>query len=133
RHDDRQRRLLPHRPRTPCGFCVMAYFTTGDGLSLYYEDHGDGPAVLCLAGLTRNSRDFDLLAPHLPDIRLIRMDYRGRGQSDHDPDHGNYNVMREAQDVVELLDHLELERVVTLGTSRGGLIAMALAATHRDR
>lgn len=111
----------------------MARFTTSDGLSLYYEDTGDGPALLCLAGLTRNSRDFDFLAPHLPDTRLIRMDYRGRGRSDHDPDYSNYTVTREAQDVVELLDHLALDRVVILGTSRGGLIAMLLATTHPDR
>lgn len=111
----------------------MAHFNTSDGLSLYYEDVGDGPALLCLAGLTRNSRDFDFLAPHLPDTRLIRMDYRGRGRSDHDPNYSNYTVLREAQDVVELLDHIRLDRVVTLGTSRGGLIAMLLAATRPDR
>ena len=61
------------------------------------------------------------------------MDYRGRGQSDHDPDYMNYNVVRESLDVVELLDHLGLDRVVVLGTSRGGLIAMALAVSHPER
>ena len=111
----------------------MAYFTTSDGLNLYYEDQGTGRAVLCLAGLTRNARDFDFVAPHLRDLRLLRMDYRGRGQSDFDPDFTNYTILREALDVIELLDHLRLERVTILGTSRGGLIAMALAAGHPDR
>ncbi|WP_288940629.1 alpha/beta hydrolase [uncultured Roseovarius sp.] len=111
----------------------MPRFTTSDGLSLYYEDQGAGRPVLCLAGLTRNARDFDFVAPHLGDLRLLRLDYRGRGQSDHDPEFMNYSILREAQDVIELLDHLGLERVTILGTSRGGLIAMALAAGHGDR
>ena len=108
-------------------------FTTTDGLSLYYEDAGEGKPLLCLAGLTRNARDFDFLAPHLPNVRLIRMDYRGRGLSDRDATISNYNVVREAQDVVELLDHLGLAKAPVLGTSRGGLVAMALAALHGDR
>ena len=111
----------------------MAQFTTSDGLSLYYEDAGSGQPVLCLAGLTRNSRDFDFVAPHLVQSRLIRMDYRGRGQSDCDPDFMNYSILREAQDVVELLDHLELDRVTLLGTSRGGLISMVLSYAHKHR
>jgi pimeloyl-ACP methyl ester carboxylesterase len=111
----------------------MAKFTTSDGLNLYFEDSGSGQPVLCLAGLTRNCRDFDFLAPHLGDCRLIAMDYRGRGRSDFDRNHGNYNVAREMQDAVELIDHLGVERVTVLGTSRGGLIAMmmALAAPQR--
>ena len=111
----------------------MPRFTTSDGQSLHYEDQGAGPAILCLAGLTRNSADFNWLMPHLPGYRLIRMDYRGRGQSDHDPDYINYNILREGEDAVELLDHLGLKRVTLLGTSRGGLIAMALGTTHPDR
>lgn len=111
----------------------MAFFTTSDGKRLYFEDTGSGQPLLCLAGLTRNSRDFSFLAPHINDLRMIAMDYRGRGQSDHDPDFMNYNILREGLDAIELLDHLGLKRVTILGTSRGGLIAMALAASHPDR
>lgn len=111
----------------------MPRFETTDNLTLHYEDEGSGAPVLCLAGLTRNSRDFDFLAPHLPHTRLIRMDYRGRGLSDHDPEYMNYSIMREAQDAVELLDHLGLERVTLMGTSRGGLIAMLLGFAHKSR
>ncbi len=111
----------------------MAYFTTSDGKRLYYEDTGSGQPLLCLAGLTRNSRDFSFLAPHVTDLRMISMDYRGRGQSDCDADYMNYNILREGQDAVELLDHLGLDKVTLLGTSRGGLIAMALALSHPDR
>jgi pimeloyl-ACP methyl ester carboxylesterase len=67
------------------------------------------------------------------DCRLIRMDYRGRGRSDHDPDFMNYNIVRESQDALELMDHLGLRRVTLIGTSRGGLIAMALSLSHADR
>ena len=111
----------------------MGRFTTSDGVSLHFEDAGEGLPVLCLSGLTRNARDFDFMAPHLAGMRLIRLDYRGRGQSEWAPDPLSYTVPREAQDVIELLDHLGLERVAVLGTSRGGLIAMVLAAMAKDR
>lgn len=110
----------------------MAYFTTTDGINIYFEDDGDGTPLLCLAGLTRSSRDFSFLKPHMIGQRMIAMDYRGRGLSDYDSNYSNYNIVREAQDVIELLDHLELPRATILGTSRGGLIAMALAASQPD-
>ncbi len=116
----------------------MARFTTADGLSLHYTDTaehegGDGPAILCLAGLTRNSGDFRLVLPFLSGYRVIRTDYRGRGQSDFASDISTYSVPQEAQDAIALLDHLELARATILGTSRGGLIAMVLAALAPDR
>jgi pimeloyl-ACP methyl ester carboxylesterase len=111
----------------------MAQFTTSDGLSLYYEETGTGPAVLCLAGLTRNVADFTYLVPHLPDHRVIRMDYRGRGRSDYAEDYMSYNILREGQDTIELMDHLGLDQVTLMGTSRGGLIAMTLSVTHPGR
>jgi pimeloyl-ACP methyl ester carboxylesterase len=111
----------------------MTHFATSDGLNLYYEDAGSGQPLLCLPGLTRNTRDFDFLKPHLPTCRMIAMDYRGRGKSDWAPDFNTYNIPQEAQDVLALLDHLDLEKVTVLGTSRGGLIAMVLAATQPDR
>ncbi|MBO9475350.1 alpha/beta hydrolase [Shimia sp. R10_1] len=112
----------------------MPHFTSSDGLSIYYDDTGgDGPAVLCLAGLTRNATDFDYAMPYLTDARVIRMDYRGRGQSDWAEDFSTYSLPREAQDALELLDHLGLEKTAILGTSRGGLIALTLMdmAPHR--
>ncbi|WP_417672778.1 alpha/beta fold hydrolase [Pseudodonghicola sp.] len=113
----------------------MSFFTTSDGKRLFYTDTGPEGArpILCLAGLTRNSDDFSFVAPHLTDYRLIALDTRGRGQSEYDPDYMNYNVIRESHDAIELLDHLDLDRVTVLGTSRGGLIAMALAASHPER
>lgn len=109
----------------------MASFTTKDGVSIHFTDEGEGLPVLALAGLTRNSGDFDHVAPHLP-VRLIRLDYRGRGQSDWaEPD--TYTIPQEAQDALALMDHLGLDQAAILGTSRGGLIAMALAMGAKDR
>ena len=111
----------------------MPQFKTSDGPSLHFEDAGAGLPILCLSGLTRDGRDFEYVMPHLTGCRVIRLDYRGRGNSDWAPDPMSYNLQREALDAIELLDHLGLEKVAVLGTSRGGLIAMGLAATLKER
>lgn len=105
----------------------MTQFITPDGARIAYADQGTGLPLLCLSGLTRTMADFDYLAPHLPPLRLIRMDYRGRGGSEW-TGAATYTVAQEAMDVLALLDHLGLDRVAILGTSRGGLVAMVLAA-----
>ncbi|WP_299656135.1 alpha/beta fold hydrolase [uncultured Tateyamaria sp.] len=111
----------------------MSTFETSDGLSLYFEDEGQGLPLLCLPGLTRTTQDFQYLTPHLPPCRLIKMDYRGRGQSQWDETWQNYTLPIEVRDVMELMDHLSLSSVAILGTSRGGLNAMGLAAAAPDR
>ncbi|QFT72001.1 alpha/beta fold hydrolase [Ruegeria sp. THAF33] len=111
----------------------MSEFMTTDGRRIYFKESGTGTPLLCLAGLTRNSRDFSFFAPHASGLRMIAMDYRGRGRSEYDPDFMNYNIFRESHDAIELLDHLGIAKAVILGTSRGGLIAMALAASHPER
>jgi pimeloyl-ACP methyl ester carboxylesterase len=110
---------------------MTQFFTTQDGTRLAYDLHGAGPALLCLPGLTRNRADFDYILPHLP-ARIIRMDYRGRGASDW-TGAATYTVAQEARDALALLDHLGLPQVAILGTSRGGLIAMLLAALAKPR
>lgn len=111
---------------------MLTYFTAPDGARLAYSDQGRGPPVVCLAGLTRAHTDFDFLVPYLPEVRLIRPDYRGRGASDWTGP-ATYTVPQEAADVLALMDHLGLARAALLGTSRGGLIAMALAAMAPGR
>jgi pimeloyl-ACP methyl ester carboxylesterase len=108
------------------------FFTAADGTRLAYRDEGAGMPLIALAGLTRHGGDFDFVAPHLQDVRLIRPDYRGRGASDN-ADWQTYTVAQEAADVLALLDHLGIERAAFLGTSRGGLVAMALAASVKGR
>ena len=113
---------------------TIQHFTTSDGLRLAFDDRDSGLPLLCLAGLTRNMADFEpILEPLAGRCRLIRLDSRGRGLSQYDANWSNYTIARESADALELLDHLGLPRVAILGTSRGGLLAMALAATHRAR
>jgi pimeloyl-ACP methyl ester carboxylesterase len=111
----------------------MPYFQTSDGLNLFFTDHGEGIPILCLSGLTRTHRDFDFVTPHLSGVRLIKMDYRGRGASDWATDHMTYSVPQEGADALALMDHLGLEKAAILGTSRGGLIGMYLSAVAKDR
>ncbi len=111
---------------------MSGFFTAPDGTRLAFEDSGQGLPVLCLAGLSRSRRDFDFVAPHLEGVRLIRMDYRGRGMSDW-PGPETYTPEREGADALALLEHLGLKRAAVLGTSRGGLIGIGLAALAPDR
>lgn len=111
---------------------MTEFFTAADGARLAYTDTGSGPALLCLAGLTRTRADFDYLLPHLPAGRVILMDYRGRGDSAW-TGAASYTVLQEAQDVIGLLDHLGVAKVAILGTSRGGLIGLVLAAMAKHR
>ena len=87
----------------------MKEITAADGTRLAYRDEGEGAAILCLAGLTRDGRDFDYLLPHLAGRRVIRPDYRGRGGSGW-ADPATYSVPQEAADVLALLDHLGLDK-----------------------
>ena len=113
-------------------------FTAVDGTALHARDIGPvdspKPPLLCLAGLTRNSKDFEPLLAWLPlDRRVICPDYRGRGKSARAADPMTYTPQDELADQITLLDHLGIERAAVLGTSRGGIIAMLMAAFHRPR
>ena len=113
------------------------FFTSNDGLNLYYRDFGadkPGTPVICLPGLTRNSRDFEDLANYLCDRRrVITTDFRGRGFSDYDPRWENYHPLTYVDDVITLLDHLGIEQVIVIGTSLGGLCSMAMSFLHPTR
>lgn len=113
------------------------HFTSADGLALYGRDYpagDDKTPILCLAGLTRTSRDFEPLAHWLAGARrLITMDYRGRGRSAYAPDPLTYRPDIELADALRLLDRLDIERVNVIGTSRGGIIAMIMAAQYPQR
>lgn len=111
----------------------MPHYSAPDGLNLYFTDEGTGLPILCLPGLTRTTADFDYVTPHLSDCRLIKTDYRGRGQSDWAEEFATYAIPVEVGDVLALMDHLGLDRAAVLGTSRGGLIAMGMGAAAPDR
>ena len=111
-------------------------FTARDGLTLYYREYAPGgdeaakTPVLCLPGLSRNSKDFHEPALRLAGLghRVICPDIRGRGRSDYDPDPMNYRIETYIDDVRHLLAVLGLHRVVVIGTSMGGIMAMGMAA-----
>lgn len=119
------------------------FFSSEDGLRLHARDYPAGAPsnanlpVVCLPGLSRNARDFHQLAlllanhPEKP-RRVIAVDYRGRGLSQHDPNPANYNVVVECKDVIALCDRLGLTQCLFIGTSRGGLILHILAALRPD-
>jgi pimeloyl-ACP methyl ester carboxylesterase len=110
------------------------YFTSQDGLRLYYRDYaaprpGRIP-VMCLPGLTRNCRDFEAVAPRLQaQRRVITPDLRGRGRSQYDPNWHNYHPGTYVGDLARLLADAGIEQVVLLGTSLGGILSLLLNAT----
>jgi pimeloyl-ACP methyl ester carboxylesterase len=106
---------------------------SADGLTLHARDYaadGGKAPVICIHGLTRNSKDFEELAPLIQATgrRVIAVDVRGRGESDRDPNPANYHGGVYAQDAVSLLDHLHIPKAIFIGTSMGGLITMILAS-----
>jgi pimeloyl-ACP methyl ester carboxylesterase len=114
------------------------FWVSHDGLKLYTRVY-PGPdsharTVLCLHGLTRNSRDFEDLAPHLQKhFRVIVPDVRGRGLSARDPNPQNYQPAIYLQDILTLIDTVAAQRVAVIGTSMGGLLAMMMAVRSGDR
>lgn len=118
---------------------IARRWTSADGLSLFARDYagGEGPArlpVICIHGLTRNSRDFEIVAPRIASLgrRVLAIDVRGRGGSDRDPEPMRYNPAVYAGDVIALMAQAGLARAIFVGTSMGGLIAMTLAALRPD-
>ena len=114
-----------------------SFVVVADGLRLHYRDY-PGPAgkapLLCLHGLTRNSRDFtDFAERHSPEWRVLAADFRGRGLSDYDPLPARYTPVTYAADVLHFLNALEIDRAVFIGTSLGGLVTMAIAAIAPQR
>ena len=105
-----------------------------DGLALPYRDYAGGggrPPLLCLHALTRNARDFEPLAESFAgEWRMIVPEMRGRGQSEYARDAASYRLDVYAGDVARLLRQLDCGPVVAIGTSMGGLIAIALAAAN---
>lgn len=113
------------------------YFRSRDGLALYYRDYSGDPnktPVLYLPGLTRNSKDFERSAMHIaPTRRVICMDQRGRGRSQYDANWLNYHPGMYVDDTWVLLRDLGLDRVIVVGTSLGGVMAMLMASMRAQQ
>jgi pimeloyl-ACP methyl ester carboxylesterase len=113
---------------------------TVDGLTLSVRDYAPllpatGLPVICLHGLTRNARDFEVIGPRIAALgrRVIVPDMRGRGKSANDTDPAHYVPAVYAQDVMSILDKLETPEAVFIGTSMGGLITMVIATMAPGR
>lgn len=109
------------------------FYISQDGLSLFARDYGSRIAkrlpVICLPGLTRNSKDFEILAERLSTKRRVLCpDLRGRGRSQYCENAADYAPANEALDILDLMGAAGIHRAVFLGTSRGGIVTMLLAA-----
>lgn len=116
---------------------IDRYYETDDGLLIHARDYAGPEAaatVVCLHGLTRNAADFHALCEHLRDrYRLLAIEQRGRGASDHDPNPAHYEVGHYVRDTLGFLDALAVTRPVLVGTSMGGLMAMLMLAAAPER
>src|ERR1700727_2404786 len=111
------------------------WVTASDGLKLHIREYGSreapGLPVVCLPGLARSVADFSELAPALAfgstARHVVAIDSRGRGHSDHDADHTNYNCTVELGDIVNILIQLGVGPAIFIGSSRGGVLTMLCA------
>lgn len=109
-----------------------------DGLKLYARRYGVSSSklpVVCIPGLTRNAKDFDIVAPWIAGLGrdVIAVDLRGRGCSDRDPNPKRYSPKTYADDMARLLDEIGAAKALFVGTSLGGLVTMSLALAQPAR
>lgn len=109
------------------------FYTSQDGLRLFAKDYGARVSrrlpVICLPGLTRNSKDFDALATRLSAARRVLCpDLRGRGRSQYCESWTEYTPQNEVLDIFDLMGAAGIHQAVFIGTSRGGIVTMLMAA-----
>ncbi len=111
----------------------MTSFVTSDGVSLFYEREGRGPRVfVCCGGPASDHRYLaDDLAPLRDDFEFVYHDYRGGGQSASAPS-ATYTFARLAADLDELRDQLSDDKIVVLGHSMGGFVALTYGLLYPE-
>jgi pimeloyl-ACP methyl ester carboxylesterase len=123
----------------PASDIESLFVSAPDGLRLHVRSYGKAALralpVVCLPGLSRTAADFEPLAQALAadqdhPRRVIALDYRGRGRSDYDRNPNNYNFHVELADVLAVIVALGSTPAVFIGTSRGGILSMMLAAVR---
>jgi esterase len=108
---------------------------TVNDLALHCLEWGEAeaPPIVCVHGYTGSADAFNALARHLQSrYRILALDVRGHGESAWSPT-GAYSYAEQAGDLARFAERLELEKFVLIGTSMGGIIAMAYAAEHAER
>jgi 3-oxoadipate enol-lactonase len=102
------------------------------GGQTHYSDLGDGAPLVFVHALGLNTGMWSLQVPALAQrYRVIRYDVRGHGFSPYSG--GAVSMASLADDLLELMEHLRLERPVVVGISMGGMVAQAFAAAHPER
>lgn len=124
---------------TPHTGFTSRFISARDGLKLHLRDYGplasSALPVVCLPGFARTAADFHELALALAQDeakprRVLALDYRGRGLSEFDKNWKNYDIRIELDDVMQVLVATGIEAAVVVGTSRGGLLTMAMGAAR---
>ena len=105
----------------------------GDGVKIQLAIwEGQGKSILCIHGLTANCRCWDLIASSLiPHHKVIAIDLRGRGLSDHPP--SGYSIEHHCKDLLALMDDLGLRKTVLMGHSLGAFISLVFTAQYPER
>ncbi|CDQ21581.1 alpha/beta fold hydrolase [Halobacillus karajensis] len=109
----------------------MPYYTEKSGKQLFYEDRGNGEAIVFIHPPGMGRKVFKMQHSLARECRLIFPDLSGNGDSDlitHAPDVSMYS-----REILQLLDHLHLEKVVITGYSCGGMVAQEFALTYPER
>lgn len=111
------------------------HFIEVNDITLHYIEYplDNAPTLICLHGVTANAHAFDgLVAKGLNEhYRVIAPDLRGRGLSSHPAFH--YSMEDHAKDILDLLDHLHIQKAILVGHSFGGYLSFYLAANYPER
>jgi len=112
----------------------MPMLERDDGVSLYYEVHGEGPVVLLTHGYSATSQMWKGQIGALEDhYTVVTWDMRGHGQSDYPEDQGAYSEEATVADMAALLDEVGADKAVIGGLSLGGYMSLAFHLKHPDR
>ncbi|WP_456273573.1 2-succinyl-6-hydroxy-2,4-cyclohexadiene-1-carboxylate synthase [Bacillus sp. AK031] len=104
-----------------------------DGVHYHIETEGDGTPVLLLHGFTGDSSTWKNLLPFLQGCKTISVDLLGHGKTDSPADPDRYRIEKAVEDIKDLLDSLQADKVNLLGYSMGGRLAIAFAVTYPSR
>ncbi len=110
------------------------HFADVNSIKMHYIEYkNDKPKLLLMHGLTANAHAFEgLIRSGLANhFHVYSIDFRGRGLSTKVAFH--YSIKEHAEDVIEMLDHLQIHKIILCGHSFGGLMATYLAYHYPDR